>query len=143
MRAVIQRVSRASVTADGVKTADIGNGLLVLLGIEDADTQADAEWLSGKIVRMRIFGDENGVIGGDIIVVSQFTLMASTVKGNRPSYIRASKGEKAVPLYETFLKKISEDLGRAVGAGIFGADMKVDLLNDGPVTIVIDSKLRE
>ena len=150
MRAVIQRVSRASVTADGVKTADIGNGLLVLLGIEDADTQADAEWLSGKIVRMRIFGDENGVmnlsvsdIGGDIIVVSQFTLMASTVKGNRPSYIRASKGEKAVPLYETFLKKISEDLGRAVGAGIFGADMKVDLLNAGPVTIVIDSKLRE
>lgn len=150
MRAVIQRVSRASVTADGIKTAEIGCGLLVLLGIEDADTQDDVEWLSGKIARMRIFDDENGVmnlpvtdVGGDIIVVSQFTLMASTVKGNRPSYIRASKGEKAIPLYRAFLERISLDSGRPAGAGVFGADMKVELLNDGPVTIVIDSRLRE
>lgn len=150
MRAVIQRVSRASVTADGVKTAEIGPGLLVLLGIEDSDTREDIAWLSGKIVRMRIFNDGNGVmnlsvqdIGGDIIVVSQFTLHASTVKGNRPSYLRASKGEIAIPLYDTFLKKIEEDLGRPVGAGVFGADMKVDLLNDGPVTILVDTKVRE
>ena len=150
MRAVIQRVARASVTADGVKTAEIGPGLLVLLGIEDSDTREDIDWLSGKIVRMRIFNDGNGVmnlsvqdIGGDIIVVSQFTLHASTVKGNRPSYLRASKGEIATPLYETFLKKIEEDLGRPGGAGVFGADMKVDLLNDGPVTILVDTKVRE
>ncbi len=150
MRAVIQRVTRASVTADGVKTAEIGPGLLVLLGIEDSDTREDIAWLSGKIVRMRIFNDGNGVmnlsvqdIGGDIIVVSQFTLHASTVKGNRPSYLRASKGEVAIPLYEAFLKKIEEDLGRPVGAGVFGADMKVDLLNDGPVTILVDTKARE
>lgn len=150
MRAVIQRVTRASVTADGVKTAEIGPGLLVLLGIEDSDTREDIAWLSGKIVRMRIFNDGNGVmnlsvqdIGGDIIVVSQFTLHASTVKGNRPSYLRASKGEVAIPLYEAFLKKIEEDLGRPVGAGVFGADMKVDLLNDGPVTILVDTKACE
>lgn len=150
MRAVIQRVTRASVTADGVKTAEIGLGLLVLLGIEDSDTREDIAWLSGKIVRMRIFNDGNGVMnlsvqdtGGDIIVVSQFTLHASTVKGNRPSYLRASKGEIAIPLYEAFLEKIEEDLGRPVGAGVFGADMKVDLLNDGPVTIIVDTKARE
>ena len=150
MRAVIQRVSRASVTADGVLTASIGTGLLVLLGIEDADTPQDIEWLSGKIVRMRIFNDENGVmnrsvqdVGGDIIVVSQFTLHASTVKGNRPSDIRAAHRQTAIPLYEAFLQKIGEDLGHPVGAGVFGADMKVDLLNDGPVTILIDTKVRE
>lgn len=150
MRAVIQRVARARVTADGVKTAEIGPGLLVLLGIEDSDTPEDIAWLSGKIVRMRIFNDAGGVMnlsvqdtGGDIVVVSQFTLHASTVKGNRPSYLRASKGEVAIPLYEAFLKKIEEDLGRPVGAGVFGADMKVDLLNDGPVTIIVDTKARE
>ncbi len=150
MRAVIQRVARASVTADGVKTAEIGPGLLVLLGIEDSDTREDIAWLSGKIVRMRIFNDGNGVMnlsvqdtGGDIIVVSQFTLHASTVKGNRPSYLRASKSDIAIPLYEAFLEKIEEDLGRPVGDGIFGADMKVDLLNDGPVTIIVDTKARE
>lgn len=150
MRAVIQRVTRAAVTADGVRTASIGRGLLILLGIEEADSPQDVEWLSGKIVRMRIFNDVQGVmnlsvqdIGGDVVVVSQFTLHASTVKGNRPSYIRAAPRETAVPLYEAFLKKISEDLGRPVGAGVFGADMKVELLNDGPVTILIDTKARE
>ena len=147
---MIQRVARASVTADGVKTAEIGPGLLVLLGIEDSDTREDIAWLSGKIVRMRIFNDGNGVMnlsvqdtGGDIIVVSQFTLHASTVKGNRPSYLRASKSDIAIPLYEAFLEKIEEDLGRPVGDGIFGADMKVDLLNDGPVTLIVDTKARE
>lgn len=150
MRAVIQRVARASVTADGTLTARIGPGLLVLLGIEDADTQSDIDWLSGKIVRMRIFDDPQGVMnlsvqdtGGDIVVVSQFTLHASTAKGNRPSYIRAAKSETAVPLYRAFLKKIAEDLGKPVGSGVFGADMQVDLLNDGPVTILIDTHARE
>lgn len=150
MRAVIQRVSRASVTADGVLTARIGSGLLVLVGIEPADTLEDVVWLSGKIVRMRIFNDAAGVmnrsvqdVGGDIVVVSQFTLHASTVKGNRPSYIRAADRTVAVPLYEAFLEQIGRDLGRPAGAGVFGADMKVDLLNDGPVTILIDTKVRE
>ena len=150
MRAVIQRVSKASVTIDNKIHSQINNGLLVLLGIEDADTTEDIEWLSGKIINMRIFNDENGVMnvsvkdsGGDILVVSQFTLHASTKKGNRPSYIKASKPEIAIPLYERFLQQIKNDLGKNVGAGIFGADMKVELLNDGPVTIVIDSKNKE
>jgi D-tyrosyl-tRNA(Tyr) deacylase len=150
MRAVIQRVSKASVTIGHAVHAYIGNGLLVLLGIEDADTAEDIEWLSGKMVNLRIFNDENGVMnisvkdsGGDIMVISQFTLHASTKKGNRPSYIRASKPETAIPLYEKFLEQLSGELGKKVQAGIFGADMKVELLNDGPVTIVIDTKNRE
>lgn len=150
MRAVIQRVSKASVTIDGKVNAQIGNGLLVLLGIEDADTSEDIEWLSGKIVNLRIFDDAAGIMNesvmdkkGDIILVSQFTLHASTKKGNRPSYIKASKPEIAVPLYEKMIKQLSSDLGKQIGTGIFGADMKVELLNDGPVTIVIDTKQKE
>lgn len=150
MRAVVQRVAHAGVTAEGVRTASAGKGLLVLLGIERTDTLQDIEWLSGKIVRLRIFDDAAGVmnlsvrdVGGEIVVVSQFTLYASTVKGNRPSYARAAPREIAVPLYEAFLKRIAQDLGRPAGAGVFGADMKVELLNDGPVTILIDTKARE
>lgn len=150
MRAVIQRVSKASVTIDGKIHSQIGHGLLVLLGIEDADTVEDIEWLSGKIVNLRIFDDTGGVMNesvidkkGDILLISQFTLHASTKKGNRPSYIKASKPEVAVPLYEKMIAQLSADLGKAIGTGIFGADMKVELLNDGPVTIVIDTKNRE
>lgn len=150
MRAVIQRVSKASVTIDNKIYSQINNGLLVLLGIEDADTGEDIEWLSGKIVNLRIFNDENGIMnvpvkdmGGDILVVSQFTLHASTKKGNRPSYIKASKPEFAIPKYEKFIQQLSNDLGKTVGTGEFGADMKVELLNDGPVTIVIDTKNKE
>jgi len=150
MRGVIQRVSKASVTIDGSIYSQINNGLLVLLGIENADTAEDIEWLSGKIVNLRIFNDENGVmnvsvkdINGDILVVSQFTLHASTKKGNRPSYIKASKPEFAVPMYEKFVQQLTSDLGKKVYTGIFAADMKVELLNDGPVTIVIDTKNRE
>jgi D-tyrosyl-tRNA(Tyr) deacylase len=150
MRVVIQRVSKASVTIDGKINAEIGEGLLVLVGIEDADEESDAIWLSGKIVNLRIFDDAGGVmnesvkdVNGDIIVVSQFTLHASTKKGNRPSYIRASKPEIAIPLYEFFVRQLSDDLGKAIGTGIFGADMKVSLLNDGPVTIVMDTKQKE
>ena len=150
MRAVIQRVSKASVTIDNKIYSQIKNGLLVLVGIEDADTTEDSEWLSGKIVNLRIFNDENGVmnvsvkdINGDILAVSQFTLHASTKKGNRPSYIKASKPEFAIPMYEKFIQQLSNDLGKTVGTGVFGADMKVELLNDGPVTIVIDTKNRE
>jgi len=150
MRVVLQRVSQASVTVEGNKTADIQKGLLVLVGIEDADTQEDIDWLVGKIIKMRIFGDENDVmncsvqdIDGDIIVVSQFTLHASTKKGNRPSYIKASKPEFAIPMYENFVKSLEKDFGKKVQTGIFGADMKVSLLNDGPVTIIIDSKNKE
>ena len=150
MRAVIQRVSKASVTIDGNIYSQIGNGLLVLLGIEDADTKEDIDWLSGKIVNLRIFDDAAGVMNesvidkkGDIILVSQFTLHASTKKGNRPSYIKASKPDVAVPLYEKMIQQLSADLGKQVGTGIFGADMKVELLNDGPVTIVIDTKNKE
>jgi D-aminoacyl-tRNA deacylase len=150
MRAIIQRVSNASVTIGGQTKAVIKTGLLVLLGIEDADTSEDVEWLSGKIIRMRIFADENGVmncsvqeIGGDILLVSQFTLFASTKKGNRPSYSRAARPEIAIPLYEKFIKRLEGDFGKAVFTGEFGADMKISLLNDGPVTIVIDSKARE
>ncbi|MFV5699526.1 D-aminoacyl-tRNA deacylase [Flavobacterium sp. ZT3R17] len=150
MKVVIQRVSSASVTIDEKIVADIQKGLLVLVGIEDTDTQEDSNWLVGKIVNLRIFGDENQVmnlsvkdIDGDIIVVSQFTLHASTKKGNRPSYIKASKPEVAIPLYENFVKCLEMELGKKVQTGIFGADMKVLLLNDGPVTIQIDSKNRE
>ncbi|WP_163410123.1 D-aminoacyl-tRNA deacylase [Flavobacterium ajazii] len=150
MRVVIQRVSEASVTVDGQKTADIQKGLLVLVGIEDVDTQEDIDWLAGKIIKMRIFGDENDVmncsvqdVDGDIIVVSQFTLHASTKKGNRPSYIKASKPSFAIPMYENFVKVLEKEFKKKVQTGIFGAEMKVSLLNDGPVTIVMDSKNRE
>lgn len=150
MRAVIQRVSEASVTVDHIVTGKVGKGLLVLLGIEDADQQEDIEWLSSKIANLRIFNDENGVMnisvkdcGGEILLVSQFTLHASTKKGNRPSYIRASKPDVAVPMYETMIEKLAAEIGKAVQCGIFGADMKVALVNDGPVTIVIDSRNRE
>ena len=150
MRAIIQRVSRASVTVEGRIISEIQNGLLILLGIEDADGQEDIEWLSRKIVNLRIFNDANGVmneslkeVNGDAIVVSQFTLHAAIKKGNRPSYIKASKPDVAIPLYEKFIAQIELDLGKKVGTGIFGADMKVDLLNDGPVTIAIDTKSKE
>lgn len=150
MRAIIQRVSRASVTVEGKIISNIDTGLLVLLGIEDADTQEDVEWLSKKIVNLRIFNDTQGVmnqslleIGGNAIVVSQFTLHASTKKGNRPSYIKAAKPPVAVPLYENFVAQMEKNLEKTVGTGIFGADMKVDLVNDGPVTIAIDTKNRE
>lgn len=150
MKAVIQRVSKASVTIKGEKVATIGKGLLVLVGIEDADTQEDINWLSKKIVNLRIFEDENGVMntsliddGGDMIVVSQFTLQASTKKGNRPSYIKASKPDIAIPMYEKFVQQIEADLGKKIQTGKFGADMKVELLNDGPVTIIIDTKNKQ
>ncbi len=150
MRAVIQRVTKASVTIDGSVYAQIGSGLLVLLGIEDADTNDDVEWLSSKIVNLRVFDDEAGVMnisvkdtGGEILLVSQFTLHASTKKGNRPSYIKASKPDIAVPLYQKMKTQLSADLGRPVHTGEFGADMKVELLNDGPVTIIIDSQNKE
>lgn len=150
MRAVIQRVAKASVTIDGVIHSQIGKGLLVLIGIEDADSKEDIEWLSAKIVSLRIFDDAAGVMNesvkdqdGDIILVSQFTLHASTKKGNRPSYIKASKPAIAIPLYEQMIKRLTQDLGKPIGAGIFGADMKVELLNDGPVTIVMDTKAKE
>lgn len=150
MRVVIQRVSEASVTIDQKIHGQIGMGLLVLVGIEDADTPEDIQWLSNKIINLRIFNDANGVmncsvkdIHGDILVVSQFTLHASTKKGNRPSYIKASKPEIAVPLYESFKKRITDELGKPIQSGVFGADMKVALLNDGPVTILIDSKNKE
>ena len=150
MRAVIQRVSKASVTIDDKIYSQINTGLLVLLGIEDADTVEDIEWLSGKIVNLRIFNDDNGVmnvsvkdIEGNILVVSQFTLHASTKKGNRPSYIRVSKPEFAVPMYKKFLQQLTSDLGKKIYSGVFAADMKVELLNDGPVTIVIDTKNKE
>lgn len=149
MKTVIQRVSSASVTIDSKIVAEIQKGLLVLVGIEDADSQEDIDWLCQKIANLRIFGDENEVmnlsvkdIDGDVIVVSQFTLHASTKKGNRPSYIKASKPDVAIPMYENFVKQLENELGKKVQAGIFGADMKVLLLNDGPVTIIIDSKNR-
>jgi D-aminoacyl-tRNA deacylase len=150
MRAVIQRVSRASVTIDNAAKGRIERGLMVLLAVEEADTDEDIEWLSGKIVRLRIFQDENGVMnrsvqetGGDILLISQFTLFASTRKGNRPSYSRSAGPQVAVPLYEAFIRRLSADLGKPVQTGEFGADMKVELVNDGPVTIIIDSKLKE
>lgn len=150
MRVVVQRVSQASVTIDGNKTADIQAGLLILLGIEDADTTEDIEWLTSKIAKLRVFGDNDGVmnlsvqdIDGDIIVVSQFTLHASTKKGNRPSYIKAARPDVAIPLYEAFIAEMEKETGKKIQTGEFGADMKVQLLNDGPVTILIDSKNRE
>ena len=150
MRAIIQRVSSASVTIDGQIHSQIGKGLLVLAGIEDADTDEDIQWLSGKIVNLRIFDDADGVMnesvmekGGEILLVSQFTLHASYKKGNRPSYIKASKPDYAVPVYEKMIKQLSNDLGKAIGTGVFGADMKVLLLNDGPVTIFMDTKDKE
>lgn len=147
MRVVIQRVIEASVTIDAKITASIQSGLLVLVGIEETDSQEDIDWLSAKIINLRIFGDENGVMnlsvketGGDIILVSQFTLHASTKKGNRPSYIYAAKPEIAIPLYEKFIIRLETDLGKKIQTGTFAADMKVALLNDGPVTIIIDTK---
>lgn len=150
MRVVIQRVSEASVTIDFLIAGSIAKGLLVLVGIEDADEDEDIQWLSNKIVSLRIFDDGNGIpnisvkdIDGDILVVSQFTLQASTKKGNRPSYIKASKAEVAIPLYEKFVIQLSKDLGKKIYTGVFGADMKVALVNDGPVTIIINSKNKE
>lgn len=150
MRAVIQRVLHAKVKVDEKITGSINKGLLILLGIEDADQQEDIEWLSNKIVNLRIFDDEQGImnlsvkdIDGDILLVSQFTLHASTKKGNRPSYIKASKPDYAVPMYEKMIYQLETELSKKIQTGIFGADMKVELINDGPVTIVIDSKNRE
>ena len=150
MRAVIQRVTRASVTIDGTLTSEIGTGFLVLLGIEDADTDEDLVWLSGKIARLRVFSDENDLMNlslddvhGDVLLVSQFTLFASTKKGNRPSYVRAARPDKAIPMYEAFIRQLQSEIQGKVVTGEFGADMKVDLLNDGPVTIIIDTKNKE
>jgi D-aminoacyl-tRNA deacylase len=150
MRAVIQRVLSASVTVNGTITGSVEKGLLVFLGIEDADTTDDVEWLSSKIVNLRIFDDEAGVMnlgvketGGKILLVSQFTLHASTKKGNRPSYIKASKPDHAIPLYQQMIQQLETDLGGTIATGVFGADMKVQLINDGPVTILIDTKNKE
>lgn len=150
MKAVIQRVSEASVTIEGIKVADIRKGLLVLAGFEDADSTDDLDWMASKIANLRIFDDENHVMNlslkdvqGDMIIVSQFTLQASTKKGNRPSYLKAAKPEIAIPLYESFIQKMESELGKKVQTGQFGADMKVALLNDGPVTIIIDTKNKE
>jgi D-tyrosyl-tRNA(Tyr) deacylase len=150
MRAVIQRVSSASVRIDGKDKARIGKGLLILLGVEESDTKEDVIWLSGKISRLRIFRDQEGLmnlsiteVGGEALVISQFTLHASTRKGNRPSYVRAAKPETAIPLYEEFIRQLELETGRKVLSGEFGAYMQVELLNDGPVTITIDTKNRE
>jgi D-tyrosyl-tRNA(Tyr) deacylase len=150
MRVVIQRVSEASVKVDDIITGAIQKGLLVLMGVEDADTMEDIEWISSKIGNLRIFDDAEGVmnlsvkdIDGEILLVSQFTLHAATKKGNRPSYIKASKPEIAIPMYEKLIQQLKNDLGKEISTGVFGADMKVQLLNDGPVTIVIDSKNKE
>ncbi|MBJ2174964.1 D-tyrosyl-tRNA(Tyr) deacylase [Aureibaculum sp. A20] len=147
MKAVIQRVSHASVSVDNKIISSINNGLLVLLGITENDTKDDIDWLSKKVLNLRIFNDENDVmnksllaIDGELIIVSQFTLLASTKKGNRPSYIKAAKPDIAIPLYNQFISVTEKELGKKVGTGIFGADMKINLLNDGPVTIVIDSE---
>lgn len=150
MRIVIQRVSRASVTIDGNIKSAIGKGYLILVGVEESDSEADAEWLVKKVIGLRVFDDENGVmnlnigqIGGDILVVSQFTLFASVKKGNRPSWLRAARHEISVPLYEFFCRRLEEETGKRVGTGEFGADMKVELVNDGPVTIYMDTKNKE
>lgn len=150
MRAVLQRTAFASVKVDGNITGSIQKGLLVLMGVEDADSVEDIEWLSSKIANLRIFDDENGVmnlsvkdVDGDILLVSQFTLHAATKKGNRPSYIKASKPDVAIPMYEKMITQLEKDLGKKIMTGVFGADMKVELLNDGPVTIVIDTKNKE
>ena len=150
MRAVIQRVSHASVTIEGIVKSSIQNGFLVLLGIENADNEEDAAWLCRKIAGLRVFNDEQGVmnrcradVDGNVLVVSQFTLMASYKKGNRPSYLRAAGHDHAIPLYEHFVQRLSQTIGKTVGTGEFGADMKVELLNDGPVTICMDTKNKE
>ena len=150
MRLVIQRTKRASVTIDEKVKSEIGLGMLVLVGIEDRDSAEDIEWLTNKIINLRIFDDENGVmnksvkdVGGDILIVSQFTLHASTKKGNRPSYIKAAKPDVSIPMYEQFCSQIKDALGKEIGTGEFGADMKVELINDGPVTIIIDSQNKE
>lgn len=150
MRVVIQRVTSASVTIDGIKKSEISQGLLILLGIENNDTEEDISWLCKKIVNLRIFNDENNVmncsvkdVNGDMLVVSQFTLHASTKKGNRPSYIRAAKPDTAIPVYEKFVQLLETESGKSIQTGEFGADMKVALLNDGPVTILIDTKNKE
>ena len=150
MRAVIQRVTESAVAINGEEHASIGLGLLILLGIEEADGREDIEWLCGKIARLRVFDDENGVMNlpitevhGEILLISQFTLHASTKKGNRPSYIRAAKPETAIPLYEEFAKELTRQIGTQVKTGIFGAMMQISLINDGPVTIIIDTKSKE
>jgi D-aminoacyl-tRNA deacylase len=150
MRAVIQRVKRASIQINGSVHSAIGDGILVLLGIEDADGPEDVLWLSNKLINLRIFNDAAGVMnlslnetGGEFMLVSQFTLFAATKKGNRPSYIRASKPEFAIPLYESMIRQLEKDLGKKISTGIFGADMQVDLLNDGPVTILFDTKQKD
>lgn len=150
MKAVIQRVNRASVRVDKDITSEIKQGLLILLGIGKLDTKEEIEWLSNKIINLRIFNDESGVmnkslidVNGDVIIVSQFTLMAHTKKGNRPSYIKAAKAEIAIPVYEQFISEFESQFGKKVGTGIFGADMKIELLNDGPVTIIIDTENKQ
>src|SRR3984885_39774 len=150
MRAVIQRVSEANCEVDGLVTGAIGAGFLVLLGIEDADTEDDLQWLAQKITNLRVFGDENGLmnkaladIDGEILLISQFTLFAQTKKGNRPSFIRAARPDKAIPLYEKMINTFEELTGKKTATGVFGADMKISLINDGPVTIIIDTKIRE
>lgn len=150
MRAVIQRVSKAFVKINGLTTGEIEVGFVVLLGIEEADTEEDITWLAQKIINMRVFGDENGLmnkaladINGDILLISQFTLFAQTKKGNRPSFIRAAKPEKAIPLYEMMIKTLENLLEKPISTGIFGADMEVSLVNDGPVTIIMDTKNKE
>lgn len=150
MRAVIQRVTAASCVVEGALTGSVDNGFLVLLGIEDADTIEDMEWLAAKITNMRVFGDEAGLmnkcltdVGGNILLISQFTLFASTKKGNRPGFTRAARPEKAIPLYEAMIKQLSGLLGKPIQTGMFGADMKISLVNDGPVTIMVDTKNRE
>lgn len=150
MRIVIQRVSRASVTIDGNMKSAIGKGFLILLGVEESDTESDAEWLVKKVIGLRVFDDENGVmnlnisqVGGDMLVVSQFTLFASYKKGNRPSWLRAARHEISVPLYEYFCRRLQEETGKEIGTGEFGAMMDVELLNDGPVTICMDTKNKE
>jgi D-tyrosyl-tRNA(Tyr) deacylase len=150
MRAVLQRVTEANCKVDGEITGQIGTGFLVLLGIEDADTEDDLNWLANKIAGMRVFGDENGLmnkaladINGDILLISQFTLFAQTKKGNRPSFIRAAKPERAIPMYEQMIKTLQTITGKTVAAGVFGADMKISLLNDGPVTIIMDTRDRD
>ncbi|HEY4326449.1 MAG TPA: D-aminoacyl-tRNA deacylase [Mucilaginibacter sp.] len=150
MRAVIQRVSEASCTVDGQDTGSIGLGFLILLGIEDVDTDDDVQWLAQKISALRVFGDENGLmnkaladVNGSILLISQFTLFAQTKKGNRPSFLRAAKPEKAIPLYEKMIGTLETITNKNISVGIFGADMKINLVNDGPVTIIIDTKVRE
>ncbi len=150
MRLIVQRVSRASVTIEGKVTASIGTGLLVLVAFEADDSESDIEWTSGKLIRLRVFSDADGLmnlsvqdVGGEVLLVSQFTLYASTRKGNRPSYLRSARPEIAVPLYESFIRRVTQDLGKPVGTGQFGAEMRVELVNEGPVTLSIDSRTKE